>query len=875
MPFLSTLKGSVQAVFRREALDRELDDELQSYLELLIDEKIGQGVEPAEARRRALMELGGAEQVKTRVRRERHGAAADALMQDVRFTFRILMKSPGFAMVVVLTLAIGIGANAALFSTIKALLLSDLPYSDPDRLVASTKTYEGRNAGPVSRLDYLDFRQLSRSFEGLGAIGFPGRFNMTGNERAEPVTGAYVSWNLFSILGVPPVRGRWFVEDEESRGGANVVLISHDLWHRRFGGDDRAVGRPLHLNGMTYEVVGVMPPGFSILYDADLWILIDRDCPVDLERDSHSIWAVGRLKDGFSLEQAQNDIDGVARILEQEYPETNVDKGLRLYDLRDYMVAHVRPSLNLLIATTGLVLLIACGNVAGLLLARGQQRVPEMAMRSALGASRWRLVRQLLTESLTLTMLAGVVGIAVAYLFHGLLLRLLPPGDPGVPVPAIDGGVLVFAVLISIATGLLVGVVPALKATSRDLRNAIGSSARVSEGIRSTRLRTGLVVVQVAMSVILLIGCGLLIRSMVQLSTVDLGFEPDGLLAGTVGILEEDYPSPRERAAFFDALGQEIEALPGVVTAATVSKLPIASRGTDWPIWHADQARPEPRDSEMALARFVTPRFFKTLGIPLLRGRDIAETDTRESVPVVVISEAVAQGLFPERDPIGKMVKLGWLDYPFEVVGVVGNARINGIRSNIDWAMYMSLGQFEFTNQWLVVRSDGDPNLLAEPIRKVLQAKNNNAVLGDLSTMTAVVDDDLSGLRVVVVALGILSGVALLLTAVGIYGVLAYHVSQRANEFGIRVALGSTSSELVGLVFTKGLRMVGVGLVLGLVGGIMGSRIIRGLLYQTAAVEPVAYAGAAVFLGAVAMVACLVPAWRASRIDPVDALRRE
>ena len=875
MPFLSTLRGAARALFKGEELDRELDEELQSYLDLLIEEKTKAGLDHAQARRQALIELGGVEQVKAGVREARHGAALDMLLHDIRFSLRMMRKSPGFSVAIVLTLAIGIGANTALFSTIKALLLSQLPYENPDRLVVAAKTYEGRYAGPVSRLDFLDYRRLSQSFDGFCTLSSTNRVTMTGGERAEAVRAVYTTWNLFPTLGVPPIQGRYFSESEEALAGANVILISHDLWQRRFGGLEGTVGGPLQLDGTVYQVVGIMPPGFRFLFDADLWILIDRDCPVDPQRDSHSLWAVGRLIDQVSLEQAQTDVDAVARILEQEYPDTNKEKGLILFELHDYMVGHVRPSLNLLIVTTGLLLLIACSNVTGLLLARGQQRVSEMAMRSALGASRSRLVRQLVTESVILTLMAGLIGIGVAFLFHNLLLRLLPMGDPGVPVPSIDGGVLLFALALSVATGLIVGIVPALRGTSVTIWQKLGTSTRTSESRSGTRLRTIMVVVQVAMSVALLIGCGLLIRSMVNLASVHLGFDTEHLIGGTYGIQDGNYPTPQERAGFFASLIEEIKAQPGVTNAAAITKLPIASRGTDWPIWHAAQSRPEPRDSEMALARFATSGYFGTIGIPLLRGRDFADRDTPDTARVVIISEALARTLFPDRDPLGQMVRLGWLDDVFEIIGVVGNARINGVRSDFDEAMYMSSAQFGVMNQWLVVRAEGDPNLITDQLRRLVEEKDRDAVLGNLVTLTALVDRDLTGLRVVMLALGLLSVVALLLTAVGLYGVLAYHVSERTNEFGIRVALGAFPAEVIGLIMKKGLVMVGVGLAVGLMGASLSSRLIQRLLYEFEPLDPVAYVGATVFLGSIALIACLVPAWRAARVNPVTALRRE
>jgi putative ABC transport system permease protein len=498
-----------------------------------------------------------------------------------------------------------------------------------------------------------------------------------------------------------------------------------------------------------------------------------------------------------------------------------------------------------------------------------------MAMRSALGASRRRLIRQLLTESVIVTMAAGLVGIAVAYLFHNLLLRLLPPGDAGVPVPTIDAGVLLFALAISVATGVIVGIVPAIRGTSLNIWQKLETSIGATEGRSSARLRSGMVVVQVAMSVVLLVGCGLLVRSMVNLASVQLGFDTENIIGGAYRIQADDDSTPRERVERFAAVIEGIRSLPGVTNVATVTKMPIASTGTDWPVWRAEESRPEPNDSDMALTRAVTPGYFETIGIPLLRGRDFADTDAEGAAPAVIISEAVARVLFPDEEPIGRAVRLGWFDFPFEVVGIVGNARINGVRSDFEEAMYLPSAQFGPTYQWLVVRSESDPALLAEPVRMLVEDMDRNAVLGDLVTMTSLVDENLSGFRVVSLALGLLSVVALLLTAVGLYGVLAYHVSQRTNEFGIRFALGASPPAVTGLIMKKGLVMVGFGLALGLLGASLSTRLIQNLLFEIEPLDPVAYLTGALFFAAVAAVACLVPAWRAAGVNPVTALRTE
>ena len=874
MPFFSRIKGTFQALTRTQALDRELDEELQSYLDLLIDEKIKGGMDADQARREALIELGGAEQVKAAVRETRHGAAMDSLFRDLRHAVRVMRKAPGFTFVVILTLALGIGANTALFSTVNAALIRDIPFDEPDRLVAGETTRSGIPVGAVSRLDYFDIRDSAQSFDGLAAY-LTGRFTITGEAAPEVIGIMVCSWNLLPVLGVDPVVGRHFLSEEEMEGGSGSALISYSLWQRRFGGEPDVVGKTLDLNGEPRTIIGVVPAGFRFMSDVDLWVPVERGDFIDAQRDSHSFRLVGRLKAGVSLETAQLEVDAIAAALEAEYPATNKDKGVILYDLQRFMVGDARTSLYLLMATTVLVLFIACGNVAGLLLARGQRRLPEMAMRSALGAPRKRLVRQLVTETVFMTLVAGVAGIGLAILFQKLLLQLLPLGRPGLPEPSLDSTVLFFTLLISILAGTLVGVIPALRATSFNPWEQLKAISSVSENRKSTRLRNLLVVAQVAISVVLLTGSGLLIRTMTELTGVDLGFDPENLLAGTVGIRAAVYETPEQRSEFFSTLVERVEALPGVVKASTISKLPIASPWTDWPIWHADQPRPESGEGRMALTRWITPGYHETIGIPILRGRSIAPSDGPEGARVLVISQALADDLFPEEVPIGRMVKLGWTDDAYEIVGIVGNARLDGVRSDFYRAMYMSSAQRGSTYQWLAVRTAGDPLLFKDSIRGILHDMDRDVVFSNPRTMSAIIDANLSSFKTVTMALGLLASVALLLTSIGLYGVLAFHVNQRIGEFGIRVALGAPLSKLLSLVVSRGARMVGTGLLFGLVISAVGTRMVQELLFETDPLDPAAFLGAAAFLGTIALVACVLPAWRAARVNPVEVLRKE
>ncbi|MCG6954996.1 MAG: ABC transporter permease [Gemmatimonadetes bacterium] len=867
------IKSVLRTLFGKARLDRELDEELDSYMAMLADEKVRAGLSPAEATRQVRIELGGAEQVKEKVRERRLGAGLDALFQDIRFALRTLARDAGLTLAILVILGVGIGANTALFTTVDTVLIRPLPYSEPDRLVIGLKTMGGAVSGPVSRVDYFDYRRDVEAFDQLALLTtFTEQFTVTGGGDPELVQGYWVTWNLFPTLGVAPEVGRGFLPEEEARGEAPVVIVSHGFAQRRFGGAEDAMGATLVLSGDALTVVGVMPPGFRFMYDADVWRLIDRDGPYDTQRDSHSHWIVGRLKPSATLVRAQTEVDAVATHLAAEYPSADEGKGLMLSRLQDYLVRNVQASLLLLMGTAAFVLLVACSNVAGLLLARGERRVSEMAMRTALGASRRRLIRQLLTESVTLTVGAGLLGVAVAYLVHHLLTKLLPVWDLGIHPPALNGPALAFTVLVSVGTGLLVGVLPALRTTSAEPVGQLRSDGHGTVGVRSGRLRGGLVVLQVALSVILLVGSGLLAHSMARLVDVDLGFDPANLLTGQVQIQATEYPSPEERTAFFTSLLEEVEALPSVETATLSNRLPIVSRWQDWSIRRSDQPPPPPQESFSAMARWVPPGYFKTMGIPVLEGRDISKGDGAGSPYVVVVSRKVAETLFGHADPLGHMVNIGdWRDC--RVVGVVGDARINTLRGSPDPAYYMSMAQMGSTRLQIAVRTAGDPLLLVRPLQDLLRHKDPNVLFAQPRAMSNVVEGELTGFRTILFSLGLFAALAVFLAATGIYGILAYDVGQRRGELGLRLALGASEVGLVAMVVRQGMAMVALGLALGLAAAYPATLAMRHLVYETALLDPTAYVGAAVLLGAVALLASYGPARRASKRDAAELLR--
>lgn len=811
--------------------------------------------------------------------RRTHNSFMKEPLSDALYALRVMKHRPGFTLVVVFTLAVGIGATTAMFGTINAALLSRLPFDEPDRLVLGRATFDGDVNPSVSGYDYYDYRDQSQSFDSLSAYMFGGRVTVLGDGEPERVTIAFATWDLFTTLRVSPPHGRLFLEEEGVEGGPNVVMISYGYWQRRFGGTPDVNGSSLIIDGSPYTIVGVLPARFHFMNQADLWRLTYRNGPGAQARRWHNLLLAGRLASGVTLEQAQAEIDAISSHLEKQYPETNEGKALLVTGLHDALVENVQTSLLMLMAAVSLVLLLACGNVAGLLLVRAQTRLSEIALRSALGASRWRLVRQLLTESMLMALVAGIVGIGLASAFQSLLVRLLPVGQLGITRPSLDTPVLLFALGISIVTGLIFGVVPALQGTIIDLSQQLKAGTRATWSRGSSFLRSGLVVLQVAISVTLLIASGLMVRSLAVQMNVNLGFVPTNVLTAEVRLPNNDYPDPESRIAFFTALIDEVRALPGVVSAGIIDRLPILNPSGNIYVYRADEPlgnNPESNMSQSADFRRVVPGYFETMGIPLLSGRDIAETDIDGVARVMIVSESMAELFFADANPLGQrlIVDMGEM-IEHEVVGVVANARLSRLTSEPFHAMYMSYYQNPQYSMRLAVRSQTDPLELTRPIRELLLAKDRNIPLAEPMTMQTIVDDALADFRIITSSLGLLAAIALLLALVGLYSVLAYFVSQRYHEMGVRMALGATDKNLITLILGHGLTLVGIGLAFGIGGALAATRVLRQLLFEIEPTDPVTFVGVVIFLFLVALVACLLPAWRATRVNPATALHTE
>jgi len=874
MPVTHFIHGWYDMLFHKGRMQRQLADELQSYEDLLTEEKTGRGVAPGQARRDARLEIGARAVVEENVHRAWLGSAFDNLAQDVRFALRTLAHHPGFTAVAALVLALGIGSATALFTTVNRALLRPIPFAAPDRLVAGEKLLNGAPSGPVSAPDYYDYQTQCRSFEnlaGLMNVAVPGA--LTGGPEPELVRAGLITWDLFRTLQVSPAAGRDFAAEDAKGHGMTRAIVSYPLALRLFGGAQRAVGRMVHGNGQAFEIVGVMPREFHFLIDADLWIVLGRDSGD--ARDQHNYTLIGRLKPGVTLRQAQLEVDGLSRALQQQYPRTNAGKTLQLTGLHAFMVSGVRTNLLLLMAASVLVLLIACGNVAGLLLARGQSRVPELAMRTALGAPRGRLMRQLLTESVILTLFAGALGIGVAYALQLLLLRLLPLGQVQHDGALLDGVALLFSLGASIATGLLVGVFPALRVTAMNLGQRLKTGVRSSEEAGSTRWRNGLVVLQVAVSAVLLIGSATLIHELTRLLTADPGFAPDHVLTGRIQIQPGANATLAQRSALFASVLQDVQAQPGIVRASLLNLLPIEEPFNDWEIWSANQPRPVLKDAVAPFARWVSPGYFATMRIPLLRGRDIAPADIDGRQAVIILSRTAAQRLFPGQDPLGRMVRTGWSERDYEVVGVAADTRLTALGDAPSMAFYLSAAQAGGPEMRLIVRTSGDPERMIGPLRRVLKRNDGSVIFTDPVSMESILNKSLAGSRTTVLAASVFSGVALVLTLVGLYGVLAYYVTTRRNEIAIRMALGATRGNVLGMILGRGMVMVVVGLALGAAGAYPEMSLIRGMLSGAESLNVSTCLGAALVLCGASALACLLPAWRATRGGVLDALRSE
>jgi len=880
--WLTQLRLILQSVFNRERVDLELEEELQEHLQREIEEGLRSGLDQEEARYAARRAMGAIAKSKEESRDARRVNFIDDLSRDLRYAGRSMRRSPGFTTLAVMIMALGIGANTAVFSVVNAVLLKPLAYRDPERIVTlSTRVIAGSANAAQTSLDeqisipnFQDWHDQSSSFEAMAY--YNGReIPATAGATAEYARGTQVGPEFFQVFDVEPVLGRFFTTEEGKPGSGGAAMISYAYWQSHFAGDPHALGQTIRVYGRALPVVGVLPPGYRFPDDTDLWVPRNIGTEDMKDREGQNWLAVGRLKPGVPLESAQAEMTIIARRLEQQYPEANKDRTVGVKRLRDKMVGDVRLTLYLLLGAVTIVLLIACANTATLLLGKATARTREIAVRAALGASRRRIIRQLITESLLLAIVAGAAGLLLAYWGSAALVAVAPPGMPRLTEVAVDRWVLAFTIGVSILTSLLFGLVPAMYASQIDLNEALKQSAAKSVvGGGIIRMRGLLVVGEIAMAVVLLSGSALLIKSFIALHRVALGFRPENVL-----VMRATIPaaSTQDISRFFQDLLPKIARTPGVLSAGATMAPPghIESSGGYF-VDHLP-SQPDWTSAPNAVLSVVAPGTLAALAIPLKMGRDFSEGDTAEKPLVALVNEALMRRSFPDQDPIGRTIFCPYDKLQgMTIIGVVGDVRQSGPADEPKPECYMTYRQHLFNGNTLsvVARTVGDPIALEETLRRLAQETSPDVPM-KFTTMDATLSENVAAPRFRTLLFGIFAGLAVCLAMAGVYGVMAFAVSQRSNEIGLRMALGASTGSVLRLILRQALICGSLGLALGLAAAAAGTRMLTSMLFQVQPNDPWVYLAVAALLGVVTLVASYVPARRAAKIDPLTALRQE
>ena len=806
----------------------------------------------------------------------------NSIVKDIRFALRGLIKHPGFAAIAVITLALGIGGSTSIFTVVDAALLRGLPYKSPDRLYhlwenTPKKEFPKRE---FSYPDYQDYQQ-NNVFESLAAYTGGGVI-LSGYGDPESLNAPRVSANFFSVLGVDPILGRTFQAGEDTQGGPKVTILTYGLWQRRFGGDSGVVGRAVTLNGESYTVIGVLPASFQFaLRPADLWVPYQPTQNQLTRRFMHGTNLIGRLKSDKSAEEAQSELSLIAGRIEQQNNDSHAGTTARVVPLQEEVVGSVRPILLVLLAAVGFVLLIACANVVSLLLTRALSRQKEVAIRSALGASRWRVIRQLLTESMLLSIVGGAAGLLIAYWGVPALVAVLPQSQlnamPFLKTVSLNAGILTFSFALSLLTGLIFGLAPALQSSKLDLNEALKEGGRQTSIGSGHRLRSAMVVTEIALAVVLLIGAGLMMKSLFRLLQTNVGFKTENVLTMTVILPPSKYTDSNKQIAFNDQLRERVQTLPGVSGAGTVNILPVNSGNTTRFYVEGDPI-PAPGQEIEANIRTVSDDYFKALGVPVLAGRTFDTRDTESGQPVVIIGKTVADRVFAGRDPIGKTLRYSSFDGPGDlVVGVVGDVKITGLDEAVRPVLYYPFRQSASTFSNLVARTGSDPNALAAAIRNEIRNLEPDAAILNVRTMDDMIAQTPASFmrRFPALLISIFAGVALLLASIGIYGVVSYSVSQQTHYIGVRMALGASPADILKMVLKQGLFLALLGVGIGVLAALGLMRLLSTLLYQVSTSDVTTFAVVTGALFFVALLACYLPARRATKVDPLVALRYE
>ncbi|HEY6187281.1 MAG TPA: ABC transporter permease [Pyrinomonadaceae bacterium] len=886
MYWLRLVRARLRGLLRKRSVEREMEEELRFHLRMRAQENMQRGMTSDEAERAALRSFGSWARVKEACRDVKGGGGMETFIQDVRFGARMMRKHFGFTLIAVLTLAIGIGANTAIFSVVNAVLLRPLQYPTAERIVAIQELNEKGTRVQVTPANFVDWRAQNTSFEQLAAI-HARTANLSAGDESERIDLAMTSSNFFQVFGVQPQIGRFFLPEEERAGHDPVAVISYGLWQRHFGGDSSVVGHSIMLDGQTYTIVGVAPADFRYPDRTEVWIppfqlvpTLGPQMDIQRARGFGFLSAVGLLKPGVSVKQAHDEMTAITARLRQQYPETNNKRFNRVVSLQTHLVGESRRALMLLLGAVALLLLIACANVANLLLSRAATRYREIAVRLALGATRLRLVRQLLVESVLLGIVAGAVGLLLGWWGVDLMRRLLPVDFPRAQSISVDLRVLGFTLLVSIGTGIVFGLVPALQSTNPDLNESLKESVRGSTGgVRRNHVRSLLIISEVALSLVLLIGAGLLFRSFMRLQAVELGFRPQSVLTFRLTPSGANFREDPQYINFYNQVAERIKTLPGVDAVGMINTLPLV-KGPTAAIM-VEGRPPLTRDKWPGINyRNVSPDYFRAVNAPVLRGRAFDAHDNESAPLVVLVNQSLVRRDFEGEEPLGKKINFGatradgqpiW----YEIVGVVADVRSLELNSEPTPEIYTSSLQDAFAGMSYVVRTQTEPESLIPAVREAVREVDKAQPVADFKEMEQIVSEAAAQPRFNSLLLGIFASVALLLAAAGIYGVMSYSVTQRTHEIGIRMALGAQTRDVIKLVVGQCIRLTFVGLAFGLVCAFASTRVMATLLYGVKPTDPWTFAGGALLLTLVALLACYLPARRAAKVDPLVALRYE
>ena len=883
---LYTVPLRLRSLFRRQQVEQELDEELRYHLERQIEVNLGSGMTTEDARYAALRAMGGIEQQKERSRDMRRVNLIEDLVRDLQYGNRVLAKSPVFTSVAVLTLALGIGANTAIFSVVNELLLRPLPFRDAERIVMLWEvTPEGRHQNTTSRANFRNWREQSTAFEEMAAFSDQ-RLSLTGDGDPEEVSVQLATPELFPVLGVNPILGRTLMQEDGRAGSAGVVL-GYGIWQRRFGGDPQILGKPITLNGISFNVVGIMPAGFQWHIrsrsgtgkPAEMWAVLTMPTagPALLGR---FLSVVARLRPGASLEQATSEMKTIEARIEQDAPQYNKGFGVEILPLREQFVGNVRSALLILLGAVGFVLLIACANVANLTLSRAAARQKEIALRAALGASRLRIVRQLLTESLLLALLGSMLGLGLAWCGIKALVAISPRDLVNLQGVSINLTVLGWTLAVSLATGIIFGIAPALEAARLNLNDALkeGGKRDVGRGARSSRLRNVLVVAEVALALVLLVSAGLLVKSFSRLRNIHTGFDTENVLTMVVHLAGARYKEDPQVVGFFRQASARISAIPGVRAVGIVNYLPLYG-GLGSSTGFSIEGQPElpPGEGPITNVRVSDAGYFEAIGVPLLRGRNFTDFESSEAKHVIIISDSLARQYFPGEDPLGKRISVEMFDKPnpTQIIGVVGDVRYDSLTNEAEPTVYYPHPELTYEFMTLVIRTAGDSAAITPAVRSVLHEIDPNQPVSDVRTMDQVMGETLARARFNTLLLALFAGLAMLLAAVGIFGVMNYSVNLRTREIGIMLALGAQPGRILTLILRQGLVLTLTGIALGVAGALLLTRVMSGMLFGVEATDPLTFAAIVVLLSVVSVIACYLPARRATRVDPVIALRYE